>query len=120
MKTRIFSGFLESKDWGEATDILYLSTAEEPLAEILGDALADNVVTVRYYITEKECTIDEAQEVFWNGLCGGVEADVGAHYSEITGFLWCDEEINIGGHDLIEELHSYVGKWLILIVDIHG
>jgi hypothetical protein len=39
------------------------------------------------------------------------EADVGHRYSEITGYLWTDEEIMVGGHDLIEELHDHLGKF---------
>ena len=45
---------------------------------------------------------------------GGIEADFNPRYSEITGYLWTDEELNVGGHDLMAELKSNVGKWLIL------
>ncbi len=121
---KIYSGFLEEGGWGEAFDILYLVSkkgkdSDEPLAEILEEDFGGKQVSVSYYICNSKCTLEEAQESFIKSLVGIVDTNVGAKYSEITGFLWADEEINIGGHDLIEELHNYKGKWLILVVDIY-
>ncbi len=129
METKIYQGYLREQTWGEALDILYLvddnrdpykTSEEDPLAEILEADIANKYVSARYYITNKQCTVTEAEESFIKWLVGEVETDVGAHYSEITGYLWTDEEINIGGHDLINELHGYLGKYLILIIDIFG
>ncbi len=124
MKTEIYKGWLLEGSWGEGDDILYLSPNVnsyydgEVLAEVL-EELKGEPVSVRYHITSKEMSLDEATEDYIKKLYGKVDADVGHHYSEITGYLWTDEEINIGGHDLIEELHSFIGKYLILVVDIH-
>ena len=46
-------------------------------------------------------------------------ARFGACYSEYTGYLWTDEEVLIGGHDLIEELRGCEGKWLLLEIVVH-
>ena len=35
-------------------------------------------------------------------------------YSEETGYLWTDEKLEIGGHDILKELYSYIGKYLYL------
>ena len=59
---------------------------------------------------------DELQEAFLGRLDGLGEVDFDIRYSEITGYLWTDEELKVGGHDLIEELTSYVGKYLYLKV----
>jgi hypothetical protein len=125
MNTKLYQGFLREGGWGEADDILYLISGDEtedvePLAVILQDDLDDKTVSVRYYICDKRCTLEEAKESFIKQLSGQVDTDVRAHYSEITGYLWTDEKINIGGHDLIEELHSHKDKWLILLIDIHN
>ncbi|MNJ80064.1 hypothetical protein D3C77_783070 [compost metagenome] len=50
------------------------------------------------------------------GFC---DVGYGARYSELTGYLWTDEYLKVGGHDIIEELRSYVGKWLILEIEVH-
>jgi hypothetical protein len=35
-------------------------------------------------------------------------------YSEITGYLWTEESLMIGGHDLLEIFRSHVGHYLVL------
>ena len=119
METLVYRGRLVEKYWAEDDSILHLEGAEEPFALKLDEDFGGRLVTVRYYICGSECTLEEAQESFLKQLSGVVETDIGAHYSEITGHLWTDEGVKIGGHDLIAELHSFIGKWLILLVDIH-
>ncbi len=119
METKVYKGLLHENSWGEADDILFLSSLEDPLAEVLQDDISGKIVTARYYITDKEATLEDAKREFLKELVGAVDIEFGSRYSEITGYLWTDEEINIGGHDLMAELHSFVGKWLILLIDIH-
>ena len=119
METKTYAGYLIEKDIGEADDILHLSSLEDPLCEELEDELNGKQVTVRYWITVKECTKEQAQECFIGKLYGKLEAEYEARYSEYTGYLWTDEELKIGGHDLFRELSSNIGKWLILEINIH-
>lgn len=118
MKKYEYSGLLSLHSYGEADDILFLSSIREPVAEELG-FIQGKQVTARYWITDRECTKDEANDCFMKEVMGYGEADFGSRYSECTGYLWTDEELNIGGHDLIEELNSYIGKWLILEIEVH-
>jgi hypothetical protein len=91
---------------------------KEPIAEVL-DYISGEVVTVRYYISDKEATEEELQEDFLiNTLYGNLETEYGARYSEYTGYLWTDDELNVGGHDLKEELESYAGKYIFMIIEI--
>lgn len=119
MKTKTYQGFLALHSWGDADDILFISSIKDPLAKELSNQISYKTVSVRYWITDKEVTKDEAQLEFLKRLYGNADCEFRSHYSEITGYLWTDEEIKIGGHDLIEELRSHVGKWLILEIDIH-
>jgi len=119
METKIYRGLLSLQDWGEAWDILFLSSLDDPFGEVLQEDIAGKKVTARYWITNKEATKEEATESLLVTLSGMAECNFGSCYSEITGYLWTDEECNIGGHDLLGELHGHVGKWLILKVDIH-
>lgn len=116
-ESKTYSGWLALHGYGEADDILFLSTLREPLAEEL-EWIAYKEVSVRYWITDKEATKDEAQESFVRKLFGEAEVKFGARYSEITGYLWTDEDLNVGGHDLLAELRGHVGKWLILEVEV--
>ena len=117
MKT--YQGLLSLHSWGEADDILYLSSLTDPLAEELG-WMSGKKVTVRYWITDKQCTRDEAAEAAMLIAMGAADVTLNSRYSDITGYLWTDEDLNIGGHDLLAELKSSVGEWLILEVQEHA
>ena len=112
---KTYEGFLQLKDWGETYDILFLSTINEPLARELG-WMAGKQVSVRYWVTDKECSKEDAEISFLQSLAGVAEVECVSMYSEITGYLWTDEDLNVGGHDLLERLKTDVGKWLILEV----
>lgn len=115
-----YTGLLCHHSWGDADDILFLSSEPDPLAEVLDSSIAHKHVTVHYWITDQECTRDEAQDQFLRKLCGVANIDFVSHYSEMTGYLWTDESVQIGGHNLISELSSHIGKWLILEIEIHS
>lgn len=113
---KIYSGFLKLGSNGEEEDVLFLSS--KPLAEALND-LHHKIATIRYYISDKEVTLEQAQQLFVDSLFGKVDAIYNMHYSDITGYLWTDEELNVGGHNLLNELMTYLGKYLILVADIN-
>lgn len=116
---RTIAGHLYVRSYGEADEILFLSTDDRPLAEVL-EWMSGHRVTVRYWLTDRECTRGEAIEAHVLTLFGSASVDFGARYSEITGYLWTDEDLVIGGHDLLAELKSGAGRWLILEVEVHA
>jgi hypothetical protein len=116
MEKRTYCGRLEEREHGDATNILYLSGTDEPLAETL-EWMAGKQVCVRYWVTDKQVTTEEAQKEFLKRLFGVAEVKFSSHYSEITGYLWTDEDLNIGGHDLLYEFRRHIGEWIILEVE---
>ncbi len=124
---RTYSGLLSLQSYGDADDILFLSSLGEPIFSPAGAPLAEELqwmvgkqVTVRYWITDSETTKEEAQRAFLETLCGKADGSFGARYSEITGYLWTDEELEIGGHSIIDRLKTHVGKWMHLEIEEHG
>jgi hypothetical protein len=117
--TLTYSGLLSRHSFGDADEILYLSSEREPLAEVLDGQIRKKQVTVRYWITDKPCSREEAIEDHARQLIGIADTRFDVHYSEITGYLWTDQECKIGGHDLIGELEDSAGKWLILEIEVH-
>jgi hypothetical protein len=113
MKT--YKGFLKEMPYDQG-DALTLSTLDHPLAEEL-EWMCGKSVTVRYWLCDEECEKEEAQENFIKQMIGAADVMFGSAYSEITGFLWVDEEVNVGGHDLIERLYSGLDRWLILEIE---
>ena len=91
--------------------------------EILAEAIEWHIakhgdhLTARYYISDVEIAANELVEKHLKTLYGSADAEYHVHYSEITGYLWTDEEINIGGHDLLSELKTHLGKWLHLEIE---
>jgi hypothetical protein len=62
---------------------------------------------------------EELEEEHFKTLIGATDAEYNARYSDLTGYLWTDEDWNVGGHNLLSELKSNVGKWLILEVELY-
>lgn len=118
MKLKTYKGLLCLHNFGEASKILYLSSLQEPLASVLNDDITYKKVSAHYWITDKEVSKEEAIKQHVKRLYGFADCSFGSHYSELTGYLWTDEEIKIGGHDLINELRQFIGKWLILEITI--
>ena len=117
MKT--YQGLLSLHNSGDSHNVLYLSSLAEPLIEELY-WISQKIITVRYWITDIKVTKGQAVEGFVAELVGCGKAGFCARYSEMTGYLWTDQDLKVGGHDLLAELESYVGKWLILEIEKRG
>ncbi len=119
MKTKVYKGIVREDNYGENWDALFIGENSQPIAEIFKEDFESKQVTVRYWTSNKEKTKDEIQESALRKLFGDVEANYNDAYSEITGYLWTDEDLNIGGHDLLEEIRSYLCRFIYLEVDVH-
>jgi hypothetical protein len=92
---------------------------EEAIAEQFSNLIYNygNILTVRYWVSDHELeSVNEATEAYLASYYGHAEADYSMSYSEITGYLWTTEELMVGGHDLLEELKSHVGYYLLMEV----
>ena len=116
--TIIHEGWITIHDFGETSDCVFVGNDRNPLPDEL-DYLNGKTLSARYWITDQKATKDEAIEQFLRRIDGSAEIEFHAHYSDITGYLWTDINLTIGGHDLLQELASYAGKYLILEIDIH-
>jgi hypothetical protein len=125
MTTVIYRGWLVVSSWGEADEILYLEREpagkgyrnyESPLAERIQSDMEQygRYLSVRYFTSDEEKTEEQLTLELARVFAGEGEADVGHRYSEVTGYLWTDEDIKVGGHDLMGELHGQRGKFLHL------
>jgi hypothetical protein len=115
---RVYEGWISLHTCGEAEDILYLSKVSDPLASAVADDMFHGqFLSVRYYISDAEVSIDELEEAEIRKIVGGGEARFRHRYSEITGYLWTDEDLIVGGHDLIGILSSQLGKWCHLEIE---
>jgi hypothetical protein len=119
VKSYKFNGLLSLHHYGDAQNTLFLSSLLNPLALELENIIFRRIVSIRYWITDKQVSKETAQEQFLKTLYGEADPEFSSKYSEITGYLWTDEFCKIGGHDLIEILKSHVGSWLYMEIDLH-
>ena len=74
---------------------------------------------IRIYVTDKECSLEEAESCLIETLCGDVMTDIALEgYSEYTITGYCLEDFSIGGHDLEQVLTSYIGKYIHFILEV--
>jgi hypothetical protein len=127
MMKKIYKGFLEYKENSEGEQLISFTHVKDEWFEdnylsswIEGDI--DNhgsYLTVRYYITNKELSEDELNDEWIKTLEGFGDVCYDMRYSDCTGYLWTDNKLNVGGHDLMEELESYIGRFLWLEIEYH-
>ena len=116
----VYKGIIQEKQDGENDDSIFLGDSNEPLVQQLQDEISNKRVNVRYFISGAPETKAQLIEGLIQKLYGAAEAKYEHAYSDYTGYLWTDEDLNIGGHDLIEEIRSNVGKFLYLEIEIVG
>ena len=87
---------------------------EEFLARRIKDDMAKygKYLSVQYWISDVALSEREIKECYLEQLYGIGKAKYNMHWSEDTGYLWTDEDLMVGGHDLLEELKSHVGKFV--------
>jgi hypothetical protein len=119
----IYEGMLCYTGNGEESRLLGILPTSGPHAfecQIFADIASDwtcKEASVRYFISDVPATKDELESDLVRVVCGACKSRYGMHYSEITGYLWTDEDFNVGGHDLIAELRSNLGKFLYMEVE---
>jgi hypothetical protein len=121
MKTITISGYIRERgNCLDGEDVLFIGDlGDQPLVELFQDNIAGRIVTIRYWISDVMKPGIEIKEAVILHATGLVEAEFNEKYSEMTGYLWTDEELKVGGHDLLQELRSYVDKFLYMEIDIH-
>jgi hypothetical protein len=118
--TVIYRGQLAKGYNGEESDLLGLYCKRTHDTEILAEKIKDdidqygNYLSVRYWITDTPINRDEAEQMLALQVLGYGDVDYGMRYSDCTGYLWTDEQIMVGGHDLLRELSDHMGKFLVL------
>jgi hypothetical protein len=111
-----YRGVIRLGQHGEGDDILFLGDEDDPLAELVSDNIREHgsFLSVRYWTADQAAADPVIEEAAIREMLGEGDATFGARYSEDTGYLWTDEELNVGGHDLLGELESHEGRYCLL------
>jgi hypothetical protein len=119
----VYTGRIAERADGENDDALWVGDDPyDPFARRFQEDLEryGRRVTVRYYVTDEPRTAEQLLDNQIRVLAGDAKADYTQHYSEVTGYLWTDQELNVGGHNLLAELSGVVGMFLHMTVTFHG
>lgn len=108
---------IRGKIWEKDEGGIYVG--EDPLAEQL-EHLKGKLVTLSYYISKEDLSEKEMLEKTVGIYAGALHARYQEHYSEITGYLWTDDELNVGNHNVIDIVSQHEGKFIQLNLTIHG
>jgi hypothetical protein len=124
MQNEIYRGWLVEGYNGETTTLnLKADLFRHSDDEILADRIENDIgyygrnLTVRYFITDKPVEKEQLEQDLAKVVMGLGKADYHMAYSDITGYLWTDEELNVGGHDLLGELQESIGKFLHMEIE---
>jgi len=72
-------------------------------------------VFIRYFVSDEPFASFESAQIQWIEKVCGIEGESKMlHGSEWTGMYGWDQELTLGGHDLIAELRNCTGKYLAL------
>lgn len=98
----------------EEADVVFLG--ETNLARcVLNDIdQHGSYLSTSYYVSDVPLSEEQLQIEFLKCLDGDATAQYAVMYSEITGYLGTEQDLTIGGHDLLAELRSYEGKYVWL------
>lgn len=112
----IYRGLITESPLGENDNALMLLGLDRPLAEIINSDIDDlgRYLSVVYFVSDHSKPIEDLQSDLIKSVMGLGDVTYLDRYSEMTGYLWTDEWLKVGGHDLLEELRSYRDKFLHL------
>jgi hypothetical protein len=109
----LLSGMID-KSCGESE---HITIDGDPLAELVED-LTEKFLTVRYWITDEPIDLNKAIETTVEQAMGFGDCDFQIHHSDRTGYLWTDEDFKVGGHDMIAEMGSFIGKHVLMEIEV--
>lgn len=81
---------------------------ESKLEKIKRECWKDEIpATIRYHISSEKKSFEELNENIIRKVCGAdLKIDYHHVYSDLTGYLWTDENFIVNGHDIMAEIYS--------------
>ena len=107
---------------GDAEDCTAIQTEDENIifAKFFEENLDNKQVSISYYISDKPLTREKLEKQYIDKIMGIVDASCYPVYSDITGYLWTEEECKVGGHNILNEINNFEGKYIDMKIVIHN
>jgi hypothetical protein len=114
-QTRIIRGLLvwtRSEYGHKSVSLVDFETFEaDRLTEVLS-YVPGTEPCITYFTSNAPLTAEQLQEEHMKTLLGDVRSQYDVTSSDLSGYLWTTEYLKVGGHDLLQELESFIGKYL--------
>lgn len=80
---------------------IYLAEAIEKITDWCG-----SILTFAWHIASEPLSFHELEEQLVKTVMGDTKARFTHAYSDLTGYLWTEEKIECGGHDILREIQE--------------
>ncbi len=118
---KIYTGWVKTIEDVNCHDTFTLQeSASTSTLDPLSDKIMNDIgiygrkLSVQYFASDIQMDSDALVTAWLDQIEGIGSADYAVRWSDVTGYLWTDDYIMVGGHDLIEELQSHEGMYIHL------
>ena len=108
----VISGKIEAATGGESS---YTTIGRKSVSEFVSKFSGKKVWCI-WVISNEFITPEKAMMMGVERAIGMARYDMGDRYSDLTGYLWTDDEGKIGGHDLTHVMSCHAGKFGFIVI----
>lgn len=97
-------------------------TSEFPLTKEMEDLCGwrGNYASIQMLTGDTPIDLNHIDETKIVSMMGEVDSYYYHRYSDLTGYLWTEEEFKCGGHDIPNILLSHMGEYIHMEIELYG
>lgn len=111
------SGHLSLRPFGCDTEADYVYLDDEPLVKLL-EQWSGSSVTLYYTMTETQMSFEEAAPIDIGHCFGKADIRLKEYFGDYTGYLYTDQDLMIGTHNLLLDLQRSVSNAITLYLNL--
>ena len=102
-------------------EVIVTETDGFPLSKEMEERLnwRDNYASVRMVTGSTPIDPTKVEETIIECFYGDIEGHYYHRYSDYTGYLWTEEAFKVGGHDIPNILHSHMGEYIHMEIELY-
>lgn len=103
-------------------EVLVVESDGFPLSKEMEERInwRDNYVSIRMVTGSTPIDPTKVEETIIECFYGDAEGHYYHRYSDYTGYLWTEEKFKVGGHDIPKILHSHMGEYIHMEIELYS